>query len=427
MFCRFSLIALIALLVSFDPHADAQDIQKLKQLGVLNVVEPSIHPDETFTEIRAISGLKTAPFQPNTLSESETLHAQASGVIFRRDIWGFEFSYKPLRTMEIDVPQATGKMQRKVIWYLVYRVRNPGGHFSPQEEKDSFGHSIYNVVRKDYADPATLGDRFIPNFVLQGWIEDFADNVYVKKTYLDRVIPSIVETIRLEENIQAPLLNSVEMAQTKLPVSKNPDDPGTWGVALWEDIDPRIDYVTVLVQGLTNAFRVDDLPDGKTTYQHKTLQLNFWRPGDTLDETSDMIRVGIPVVESLREQEKICKHYELPGEIIIASEFSPNTDRQNELFRVDGQPDEDLNSIVKQILVAGQMPKSVKQGFEDLGVSLPDGIRLTETIKNRQWEFKLNVDGKDRYFRLTARGEFWEKVGGHLNIKDRLEYLWVYR
>ncbi|REK07427.1 MAG: hypothetical protein DWQ37_21050, partial [Planctomycetota bacterium] len=71
----------------------------------------------------------------------------------------------------------------------------------------------------------------------------------------------------------------------------------------WEDIDPRGDYFSVYVEGLTNAYRWTD-PEGAfkpgdppTTgreFEQKNLMLNFWRPGDKFREDEQMIRYGIP-------------------------------------------------------------------------------------------------------------------------------------
>jgi len=76
-----------------------------------------------------------------------------------------------------------------------------------------------------------------------------------------------------------------------------------WGVATWEAIDPRIDWIQIFVQGLTNAYRWKDEPGA---YQKgaplgtgrqlakKTLRLTFWRPGDEFFINDREIRYGLP-------------------------------------------------------------------------------------------------------------------------------------
>jgi hypothetical protein len=95
-----------------------------------------------------------------------------------------------------------------------------------------------------------------------------------------------------------------------IPKSTETDDKPIWGIATWENVDPRVDYFSVQVQGLTNAFRVESV-DGKKLYRRKTLQLNFWRPGDTLDEIADKIRFGVPALADPARQIKILQTYGL--------------------------------------------------------------------------------------------------------------------
>ena len=40
-----------------------------------------------------------------------------------------------MRMVYVDIPQPNGKMQRKLVWYMVYRVRNLGGHIKPRAER----------------------------------------------------------------------------------------------------------------------------------------------------------------------------------------------------------------------------------------------------------------------------------------------------
>ena len=69
--------------------------------------------------------------KPHFASPSETLLALSRDVVFRHDVWGLEFSFKPARFIEVDIPKASGKLQRKVVWYLLYKVRYIGEDLSP--------------------------------------------------------------------------------------------------------------------------------------------------------------------------------------------------------------------------------------------------------------------------------------------------------
>jgi hypothetical protein len=209
----------------------------------------------------------------------------ATKTVFRRDVWCLEFTFKPVRMMWVDVPQSSGKMERKLVWYLIYHVKNTGGHLSPTRQADG----TYVV------EPADRDVRFFPMFVLQS--HEF------KKEYLDRVIPVAVRAIQQKEDPNRTLLNSVEVGSKRIPVSPELVDHSVWGVATWEDVDPRVDYFSVYVEGLSNAYKWVDPPEGfkqgdpPTTGRvllQKNLMLNFWRPGDPFVEDQRVIRYGIP-------------------------------------------------------------------------------------------------------------------------------------
>lgn len=264
--------------------------------GVETTIPPEEMPAETVSthdliEIRADPEVQ---WDPEYLAESQTLYGMSAGVKFRRDIWCLQFSFKPLRMIYVDVPQATGKMQRKLIWYLVYRVKNTGKVLVPTEEADG-----------TYTTETSSGGpvRFIPQFVLQ--VQDrSASGQRLGKSYLDRVIPVATEIIRERELPNRELLNSVQMADHLIPVSDGRADRSVWGVATWEGVDPRVDFFTVYVGGLTNAYRwmdpsnayrAGDPPGQGRQFVRKTLQLNFWRPGDEYSEHEREIRFGVPL------------------------------------------------------------------------------------------------------------------------------------
>ena len=93
-------------------------------------------------------------------------------------------------------------------------------------------------------------------------------------------------------------------AERPIPVSSQRAGRGVWGVATWTDVDPRIDFFSVFVGGLTNAYRWEDTPGayrpgdfpGKgREFVRKMLQLNFWRPGDELLQSEREFRYGVPL------------------------------------------------------------------------------------------------------------------------------------
>lgn len=222
---------------------------------------------------------------PKTAPTSQTLADKSRLADFRHRVWYLEFTFKPVRMIWVDVPQDTGKAQRKLIWYMVYRVKNMGGHLAPAPAEAG------GYTTKTFSQDV----RFFPHFVIEA--PDY------KKEYLDRLIPVAVEAIQQREDPQRKLLNTVEISTKPIPTSTDRVDRSVWGVATWQDLDPRIDAFTVYVQGLTNAYRWRDKPGGfkkgdppgtGRVLTHKTLVLNFWRPGDEFVEDKRIIRFGAP-------------------------------------------------------------------------------------------------------------------------------------
>jgi hypothetical protein len=291
----FFQLALGLLLGSFEQSSfAAPPAERPLAAGVLTTIPPSLEPNDTVSTHDVIELRKDPALQwnPEFLANTETLVGMSDRVKFRREIYCLEFSFKPLRMVEIDVPTASAGTQRKQVWYLVYRVRNTGQTLKPVEGADG----VFST------EPGKGGPvRFMPEFVLQSR-DRSADGKPVNKSYLDRVIPGAVAAISRRERL--PLLNSVEIAEQPIPVSDGRIDRGVWGVATWVDVDPRIDFFTVDVGGLTNAYQWTDNPGaykpGDTPgrgrrFTHKFLQLNFWRPGDELEPTEQEFRYGVPL------------------------------------------------------------------------------------------------------------------------------------
>lgn len=216
----------------------------------------------------------------------------AKNVTFRRDIWALDIQFKPMRVIYVDIPQPSGKMQRKQIWYLVYAVTNPGKTLHPVEvQKGTPEDGNYEA---SYLDKPV---NYVPEFVLESWKES---DPKFHKYYPDRVIPAAIAAIQQREDPKRHLCSTVEMAREIQP------NETVWGVATWMDIDPRIDRFSIYCYGLTNAYVWKDEPGrikagvspgqrvaaGRTWYR-KALKLNFWRPGNA--EVKEVeIRYGIP-------------------------------------------------------------------------------------------------------------------------------------
>lgn len=222
----------------------------------------------------------------------------AKDVPFRRDVWALEFRFKPVRIIDVDVPQPSGKMQRKPIWYLLYSVTNLGKVMQQVPQPDgtyklAFADRVEKLVPQPDGSvkPESVEEPvfFTPSFLL--------DSVNTGKRYPDRVIPVAVAAIRLREDPNRQFYNSVEI------VRELKRGETVWGIATWEDVEPRTDRFSVYVQGLTNAYtwtdpqgayKPGDPPGNGRQLWRRTLKLSFWRPGNARDVEEAQIRFGAP-------------------------------------------------------------------------------------------------------------------------------------
>lgn len=230
--------------------------------------------------------------------------SRAKDVKIVHDIWALEFTFKPMRMIEVDIPSKLGRFDRKQIWYLIYRVKNNGKVLHQTTGADG------KITVEEIDAPGPI--RFVPEFRLESWDTG--------KVYPDRIIPVAIPEIERREDAgrrlsnvskvlpESPtrLLNSIEM-EREIPPSPEGQELGIWGVATWEDIDPSTDHFSIYVKGLTNAYRwVDakagdppsysfkpgDPPGTGRQLLQKTLRLNFWRPSDKYYEHEGEIRYG---------------------------------------------------------------------------------------------------------------------------------------
>ena len=237
--------------------------------GVMEAVDPHRELEETFDKHHVVELLAVDP-----------TFEWAKNVTFRRDIWYLEFKFKPVRYIEVDIPQPNGRMERKLIRYLLYSVTNPGRIMHPEPDKDGTVRIM----------PVNRPIHFIPQFSLE--TQDAAHKVYP-----DRVMPLALAPIRQREDPSRPIYSSIEMNRD-IAVGET-----VWGVATWESVDPKIIRYSIFVNGLTNAYRFTDDPGaykagdpiGKGRHLFlKTLKLNFWRPGDEFNEHEEEVRYGAP-------------------------------------------------------------------------------------------------------------------------------------
>ncbi len=263
--------------------ADPAGVRRLAA-GAITVIPADKTTDDALQRadvVEITQGQAALAWTPQMAPANATFVERGRGREYPRDIWCLEFAFKPPRLLDVDVPATDLKMQRKRIWYLVYRVKNVGGRRLVTAPAEG---AAEKVVRQTEAFETPI--RFLPHFVLES-LEPVADGEGLSsyRGYLDRLVPSAMEAIRKREDPNRRFFDSVEMSATDL-------QPGEerWGVAIWEDIDPRIDFFSIYVRGLTNAIRwrqrpgsvikPADPPGAHIEETLESLRLDFWRPGD---------------------------------------------------------------------------------------------------------------------------------------------------
>ncbi len=240
--------------------------------GVMREVVPPLTYDDTFSRHDVVE----------ILARRGDLD-WAKNIWFRRTVWYLDFKFKDLRFGFVDIPQPDGKLERKLVWYLVYSVTNPGKAIRPRPRPDG-------TFEVETVDQPVF---FVPEFYLEA--RDNLDSQI--NVYRDQLIPVAIPAIREREDRNREFLNSVQLTR-EIQVGET-----YWGIATWVDIDPRTDYISLYVGGLTNAYRWEDppgayrpdMPPGEgRKFTRKMLKINFWRPGDEYYEHEKEIRYGIP-------------------------------------------------------------------------------------------------------------------------------------
>jgi hypothetical protein len=283
-------MAILGLVVALAATGKAGDGFRPLAPGVLTVIPADTALDDPIQRgslVEITEGLAALQWVPQRAATNTTLVSRAGRVEYPREIWCLEFAFKPPRAIAVDIPAGDQKMRRTTVVYLVYRVKNVGGRRIETRRHEAPGEvDPVERVMERFEKPV----RFLPQFVLETR-EGLGDTEGISsyRAYLDRLVPSAMNAIRLREDPARELLDSAAISATEIAPGEE-----RWGVAIWEAIDPRVDYFSIYVRGLTNAIRWrqrggthigPDDPPGKHIQQTlKSLRLDFWRPGDIAGE-----------------------------------------------------------------------------------------------------------------------------------------------
>ncbi len=298
-----------------------------------------------------------------------------------------------------------------------------GETLSYEKVKDpKFNKVTYNLKK---GEPLDDTDRFFhPRHTLEGWVYDPSKKQYVKLSYREIINPAVMRAIRTQEDPRMPLLDRVQLSKVDIPKVKSSSNVGVWGVAIWGDVNPNVDYVSVYVSGLTNAQRMKRDSDDNISFVRKTLQMNYWRPGDDFEEDKDRIKYGIPLVDDPEEQVLITRRYNLPGPVIRAYERDRTADRKVLIMEMDAMVNlEDFKSALTPTLDAGSLPESMSQAFAEAGISVNRDVGVDTLIEGKKWLFKLGKSDIE----LDLEPQYWEPDFEGIRFIKSLDFMWIYR
>jgi hypothetical protein len=325
---------------------------------------------------------------PKQATLATTLVERAKERDFRFDVWCLEFAFKMPRLIDVPVAavDAAGQLtlQTKQCWYLVSRVKNAGWRQTVIDAEDRTELTVETFERPI---------RFMPHFVLES-LEALSEDegISAYRGYLDRLVPAAMPLIRQREDPARRFLDSVAMAEQELAPGEE-----RWGVAVWEDIDPRIDYFSIYVRGLTNAIdwkvredRRDDDPRSLTRETLKSLRLDFWRPGDSRDEIEEEMSIGYAgIFERMTLGTEALNAFRRP-QLTAARPVDGLTMLKIEwpdLIEPDDAPGGRLVPLTKLLRAAAalpvaEQPAAIRAMVGDLGVAYLD--ELLDLVPNRK-------------------------------------------
>jgi len=397
--------------------------QRKLAIGVLTEIAPNIGINEGVVYPRPFPGLTIANYKPNFTPDSKTLRGQTSGVVRYRDVWQLDFAFKDLRHTEVSLPLPGGKSQIAEVWYLIYRVRNLDKHLSFPKDPETGETTANSQTPLAQLDENTLPGRFFPSLLLEGWVEDAGGN-YSLKAYRDSILPAAVEQIAAEERLVGRLNDGFSIAKQNLPTATSQSE-GVWGVATWIDLDPRINFATISVQGLSNAFRSDqDGAADDNKHRVKTLQLNFWRPGDST-VSGDNFKLGIPYDEEVKRQVSLLKRYRLPGPDLVIERINSDTGAPIEMGRVSAEYDlETLKSSLIGQLDGQQTPEQIAQFLATFGYTDDQGLNVSVATAGKRWTLE---DSSGNQFIVVTRPITWKVNDEKIDFVGPLDSFWDFR
>ncbi|MGL6196857.1 MAG: hypothetical protein ACRC2T_18750 [Thermoguttaceae bacterium] len=306
--------------------------------GVMTTIPPCIEYDETFSRHDIIELLNSRAGKPSEFADKAVLNPEiwAKDVRFNHEVYCLEFKFKLPRVITVELPGPDGKPVQKQVWYMIYSVTNTGAGLTSEidtpfefpeqttvtikacecefcakngavakEQVIEFNKSPVLNNQEGSFKPGKFTPKpikFAPRFILasdsvikakerivdpkDGAVETVVERENV--LYYDQVIPLAIEPITKRENLNVKLNTSVSISRNDIKPNET-----VWGVATWADVNPKINFFSIIVRGLTNAYKVENNDNGKgRVIIPKSLMLNFRRLGDEFEVNDKQFRYG---------------------------------------------------------------------------------------------------------------------------------------
>jgi len=201
-------------------------------------------------------------------------------------LWIAEVQFKSIRLRRIDLPDPkTGVVRKELVRYMVYRmIRRDYTELAGQDRAE-----LEKKLADPDIDPSNVLDveplmpLQMPRFLLETTEKDGT----ILQTYVDDVNVEIQNVVFQREmgrkGATLKLLNSVEaISEIGEPVPTGDPDAllkAVYGVAVWRNVDPKADFMTVTMSGFSNAYRISGIGDQRVV-EEKVVVQKFARPGD---------------------------------------------------------------------------------------------------------------------------------------------------
>jgi len=205
-------------------------------------------------------GQDSKPLVTQGFDFSIPAHASGEERQAQPNLWVYSLRFKSVRMMQIEVTDPKTKQPRTdLVYYLIYEAVNREIERNAEDPRTTPANAF----------DAPLGpELFVPEitFVIEDEVTELLSSNY-KRVLRDEVIPEAQK--RIEGRERMTLRNSVQAVGPVPPtVAKDDPKPATYyGVALFRNVDPKMDFFRLVFSGFSNGYK---LVKGPVSYDELT-------------------------------------------------------------------------------------------------------------------------------------------------------------